>query len=54
MWRRSVHSYPSPEGGGWRAKRAGWGLNSDRIHSPHPASLGYRLREASLPEGGEG
>src|SRR6185295_1197839 len=29
-------SYPSPEGGGWRAKRAGWG--SGKWQEPHPAA----------------
>jgi hypothetical protein len=41
---------PSPLWGGSRAKRAGWG---SLLHiQPHPASLGYRLRSATLPTRG--
>jgi cobaltochelatase CobN len=41
----ATSSNPSPEGGGWRAKRAGWGQKTKpyRAKSPHPiASLSLR------------
>ncbi len=47
------HSIPPRLRGESRAKRAGW-VCFTRESAPHPASLGYRLREATLPEDGEG
>jgi hypothetical protein len=52
---------PPTLGGGWIARsasRVGWSLlanaHINRIRRPHPTSLGYRLRSATLPENGEG
>jgi hypothetical protein len=46
---RLVLSYPSPAGGGWRVKRAGWGLFANKTPPGRFASLA-----STLPEDGEG
>ncbi len=48
---RRLLSYPSPERGGWRAKRAGWGRRAI-VGCPHPAARCARVHPP--PQAGEG
>ena len=49
----AAHALVPPPKGEGGAEGAGWGVLPNKL-SPHPASLGYRLRSATLPEDGEG